>query len=890
MEHVIYAGNASGAGVVYTPGNGATGSTTAPAIHGSAPGDGGPATAATVAFAAPTGLAADSVGNLYITDTSGWVRKVDTSGTITTFAGGIAVAKTPATTTCPGGTTLIGDGCPANEAYFNSPRAIAIDPATGDIYIAENTGNRIRKVSHSTYLVTTVVGLNSVSASTSGTATTSSGDLTNCATTPGATCSGTIGLLKGLRGIAVDRHGNLYIADNGINQIGLANFTTGQLSVVGNLTGTKGSGTTTCLTISGGTLGAATLGAVTDVAFDPSGNMYIADSTCAMVFKVAENPTTQMVDSNSIVTLIMGVGTGSTSTFANQPAISVAFTPAVVRSDLAGNLYITESTGTHVWFYDAATKQAHTIFGGGSGAQGDCYNVPASGTLPYVGCDGFHSVPATNGGSAGLAFDAWGNLYISDAKSFYIHKLLLGTSGPFVPTTPAGNANGLLHFGAGDSLASLSTTAAPDFTVTPGTCTTNNAAGQDNTQDCPITVVNSNGSANPQYEQFSVVSTLGSTVSFPLTNQAFPVCQPNTAISKSVAVSGPTAVTLGFTPGAACTGIEKLVAAPHKYTYTLTSQPTHGVLTGTPPAVTYTPSAGYNGPDSFQYTVTDNSAFAPATVTYDGGLSTIVLETPSTLTGSTGTISLKGNSAPVATPQSVTVSFNTAKAVTLAATDADNDPLTYAVVTSPTHGTLSGTAPNLTYTPTAGYNGADSFTFKANDGKLDSNIATVSITVNPAAPTPTPQSVTVAFQTATPITLAATGVAPITYAVATSPTHGTLSGTAPNLTYTPTGTYSGPDSFTFTATNTGGSSVGTISITVEPGSGDSGRTEPEPQHTERHADGHYAASRWWQRQSTDVQHRYAAGTRHAGRGERSERYVHGHGWLRGCGQLYIQSV
>ena len=51
------------------------------------------------------------------------------------------------------------------------------------------------------------------------------------------------------------------------------------------------------------------------------------------------------------------------------------------------------------------------------------------------------------------------------------------------------------------------------------------------------------------------------------------------------------------------------------------------------------------------------------------------------------------------------------------------------MVTGPTKGTLSGTAPNLTYTPNANANGADSFTFKANDGTVDSNIATVSITV-----------------------------------------------------------------------------------------------------------------------------------------------------------------
>ncbi|HZP46923.1 MAG TPA: choice-of-anchor tandem repeat GloVer-containing protein [Vicinamibacterales bacterium] len=89
------------------------------------------------------------------------------------------------------------------------------------------------------------------------------------------------------------------------------------------------------------------------------------------------------------------------------------------------------------------------------------------------------------------------------------------------------------------------------------------------------------------------------------------------------------------------------------------------------------------------------------------------------------------NHAPVANNQSVSTPANTPLGVTLTAADADGDPLTFAIVTAPGHGSLSGTTPNLTYTPSAGYFGADSFTFKANDGTADSNVATVSITVTP---------------------------------------------------------------------------------------------------------------------------------------------------------------
>ena len=64
----------------------------------------------------------------------------------------------------------------------------------------------------------------------------------------------------------------------------------------------------------------------------------------------------------------------------------------------------------------------------------------------------------------------------------------------------------------------------------------------------------------------------------------------------------------------------------------------------------------------------------------------------------------------------------------------EGSPLTYAIVTGPAHGTLSGTAPNLTYTPAASYSGPDSFTFKANDGAADSNVASVLIQVNAVPP------------------------------------------------------------------------------------------------------------------------------------------------------------
>ena len=87
------------------------------------------------------------------------------------------------------------------------------------------------------------------------------------------------------------------------------------------------------------------------------------------------------------------------------------------------------------------------------------------------------------------------------------------------------------------------------------------------------------------------------------------------------------------------------------------------------------------------------------------------------------------NSEPVACDQSVTTDEDTPVLITLQAGDADGDPLSYIIAAAPLHGNLSGTAPSITYTPIGNYNGPDNFSFKVNDGRADSNTATVSIAV-----------------------------------------------------------------------------------------------------------------------------------------------------------------
>jgi len=89
-----------------------------------------------------------------------------------------------------------------------------------------------------------------------------------------------------------------------------------------------------------------------------------------------------------------------------------------------------------------------------------------------------------------------------------------------------------------------------------------------------------------------------------------------------------------------------------------------------------------------------------------------------------------GNHRPVANPQNLSVNQNTSLPITLTATDADNDLLTYSIATQPSNGSLSGVPPNVVYLPNFNYSGPDSFTFTANDGQTDSAPAAISITVN----------------------------------------------------------------------------------------------------------------------------------------------------------------
>ncbi|MDP3062927.1 MAG: tandem-95 repeat protein [Chloroflexota bacterium] len=160
--------------------------------------------------------------------------------------------------------------------------------------------------------------------------------------------------------------------------------------------------------------------------------------------------------------------------------------------------------------------------------------------------------------------------------------------------------------------------------------------------------------------------------------------------------------------------------------------------------------------------------------------------------------------------------------------DPDGDPLRALLASGPAHGTLAlNVTGSFTYTPTLDYSGPDSFTYVANDGALDSNVATVTITVRPVNDSPAATGDSYTTNEDTLLIIGAPGVLgndtdldgdPLRALLVSGPVHGTLAlNVTGSFTYTPSLDYNGPDSFTYRASDGAlDSNVATVTITVRP--------------------------------------------------------------------------
>ncbi len=319
-------------------------------------GDNGPATSASLYN--PFGVALDNGGNLYIADQSNnRIRKVSAGGTITTVAGNGTFA-------------FSGDGGPAISASLNVPTAVAVD-SSGNLYMADQHNQRIRKVSAGG-TITTVAGN-----STAG----FSGD-----SGPAISAS-----LNGPTAVAVDSGGNLYFADTSNNRIR-------KVSAGGTISTVAGNGTCT-FAGDGGPATSASLCIPYGVAVDSSGNLYIADRS---------NQRIRMVSAGGTITTVAGNGTAGFSGD-NGPATSASlYNPYGVAVDSSGNLYIADATNNRIRKVSAGgtiTTVAGTVTYGFSGDNGPA--TSASLYTPY-----------------GVAVDSGGNLYIADVSNQRIRKVI----------------------------------------------------------------------------------------------------------------------------------------------------------------------------------------------------------------------------------------------------------------------------------------------------------------------------------------------------------------------------------------------------------------------------------------------------------------------------------
>jgi len=216
-------------------------------------------------------------------------------------------------------------------------------------------------------------------------------------------------------------------------------------------------------------------------------------------------------------------------------------------------------------------------------------------------------------------------------------------------------------------------------------------------------------------------------------------------------------------------------------TYAITSEPENGTLTGDAPNVVYQPNEDYFGEDSFTFKVNDS-----------------VLDSTNEIIS----INIEAvNDAPVGNEETIFAIEDQVTSFTISGSDIEGDDISYSLVSDPDNGVLTGEIPNLNYTPFENYFGEDSFTFKVNDGNLDSDIVTMYLDVKAVNDIPVGDGLSLQVQEDESISFKLTGSdvdnQDLIFKIIQNPPNGIVSGQPPFLAYTPNGDFNGDDSFTF---------------------------------------------------------------------------------------------
>ncbi len=338
-----------------------TGCSTPPAC-----GDGGAATAAQLSF--PEGIAVDTQGNAYIAD---WgdneVRRIAPNGRTSTIAGG----GTPCWS-APG----CGDGGAATDANLSSPDGVAVGP-DGSVYIADTGDNEIRKVSPS------------------GKITRFAGNGSECSQPPACGDGGPAvnAQLRAPAAVAVDRAGNVYVADTGDSELRKVSASGTIIRIAG--TGVFCPNAPSCG--DGGSAASAQLNYPGGVAIDRAGNLYIADGGDNEIRKVSIAGTiTRVAGSGAQCASPPSCGDGGPATSAQLNG------PDGVAVGTSGTFYIADASDNEIRRV-ASTGKISTVAGTGA----EC-------SVPSACGDGGPAAGAELNYPDAVALDSSGGLYIAD--------------------------------------------------------------------------------------------------------------------------------------------------------------------------------------------------------------------------------------------------------------------------------------------------------------------------------------------------------------------------------------------------------------------------------------------------------------------------------------------
>lgn len=351
-------------------------------------GDGGPAAGAKLSM--PTGVALDPAGRLMIADrANNRIRVVDTGTNITTLAGSGARGET-------------GDGGFATSATVSAPAGMALD-ATGNLYIAEPSGNRVRRVSPSG-VITTVAG---------------TGDAGYRASDEGGRAVNA--WLDHPSDVVVDAAGNLFIADTDNSRIR-------KVDASGNITTYAGTGTAA---YDGDSAPAATkaLNHPAGVALDGAGGLFIADT---------DNHRIRRVDAGGTITTFAGTGTAGFGGDTGAATSAKLTSPWAVAVS-GGEVYISDQGNQRIRRVDASNN---------------IFTFAGNGTAGFAG-DGGAAASAMLSTPTDIAFDTGGNLLVADSANHRIRRVTPGgTTISTVVGTGAATSTGDGGTGAAAAIAS----------------------------------------------------------------------------------------------------------------------------------------------------------------------------------------------------------------------------------------------------------------------------------------------------------------------------------------------------------------------------------------------------------------------------------------------------